>query len=261
MSVASKISIHAPIPQTGVYGYLLWLRQNMPTAYAIASTKVPALAAFETALKAEGGALGCGCGLGDDGDFDISDIADDASDLDTSSFTDAFTGTADTGPITTDLSINDNSILDAGQVTTNLNPATLDMSTVDPGDVPSLPPIAAAPAAASSTGSIAGSSSMASSLPAIAAIVGAVAGVTVAALNHSTASINASTVAKTQGAAQLQLAQALAGGSPLASGVVMGPNGSYIAAVTPSLLSSSIGGVPLWVLMLGAVGAVMLAMN
>ena len=256
---ANKIIVHRAIRQSGPLGYLLWLRQAMPIAYVTAARRVPALGAFELGLRQASG-IGC-CGLGQDFS-DVTDLADETSSIsDVSSFADSYSGSADTGPITVDYgSTIDASVVDQLPVTTNFSPE-LDASVVDPGNVPDLPPIQA-PAAASPAASAASSSSMASSLPAIAKIVGAVAGVTVAALNHSTAAINASTVAKTQGAAALQLQQALQGNSPYLTGTVQGADGNYIAAVTPSVLSSTIGGIPLWALLAaGGAGAILLLTN
>jgi len=274
MTTINKINVHTPITQKGAMGYLLWLRQNMPTAYVAAAQRVPAVRDFESALQS-GSALGC-CAdiyssspfytrqsqaLGDYSDYvsDASDVSDDVSDV-----ADTFDATAldDSSPITVDytdqLMNTDTSVVspDAPDVT-----APSDASIVAPP--PTLPPIApAAISAGSAASSVASSPSIASSLPAIASIVAAVAPVVTAAINNNTASINASTVAKTTQAAQLQYAAAVAGASPLASGVVSTANGNYIAAVAPlgqnSLLSSSIGGIPLWILALGGVGAALL---
>jgi hypothetical protein len=251
----------------------------MPSAYLAASQKVPALASFEQALRNESG-LGC-CGLGDiyrarfadridrlsvAGFGDYSAPADllpsDAVDttlpeIDVTSTSEAG-GAIDVSDLTSgaaDLSVLNPDYLSASP--------PIDASIVDP-PTPSLPPITA-PAATSSAGTIAASPSMSSALPAIAAIVSAVAPVAVAAINNNTAQVNAATVAKTQGAAQLQLQQALAGAAPYATGIVQGSNGAYVAAVAPlsqnSLLSSTLFGVPIWILALGGIGTALVLME
>lgn len=278
MSTAAPIKLHPAIPQTGAYGYLLWLRSALPSAYVAVTQKVPAVASFESALRNESG-LGC-CGLGDIYRARYSDRADRiavAGFGDYSAPADLIdTSAGDTLPeIDVTATAESGGAIDVSDLTSGaadisvLNPdfmsasPPIDSSVVDP-PAPTLPPIAA-PAATSTAGTIASSSSMASALPAIAAIVSAVAPVAVAAINNNTAQVNASTVAKTQAAAQLQLQQALAGSSPYASGIVQGTNGAYVAAVSPlsqnSILSSTLGGIPIWILALGGVGAALLAME
>jgi hypothetical protein len=268
---AAPLKLHAPITQKGTLGYLLWLRQNMPGTYLTVAAKVPAVAAFEAAVRAPPSALQGlyaappfwqrqSQAMGDYGDYFsavASDASSDASDLDLSSALDS------SSPVTVDFTdALTNDPLDASVLNPDEAPdvSTPDVSIVD--QTPALPPIApAAPAAAAA----ASSSSMTSSLPAIAQIVAATAPIVAAVINSNTASVNAATVAKTAAAAQVQLAAAAAGQAPLQSGVVAGANGSYIAAVTPfgqdSVLSSTIGGVPLWLLALGGVGAALLLAN
>jgi hypothetical protein len=280
---AAPITLHPTIPQTGVYGYLLWLRSAMPSAYTAVAQKVPAVASFEQELRNESGLAGCGCNLGDIyrarfsdradrisvagfGDYSApSDLISDSSAVDTLDTIDV-TATSEAGGAidVSDLTSGaaDLSVLSPDFMAASASPP-IDTSIVDP-PAPTLPPIEA-PAATSAAGAVASSATMASSLPAIAAIVSAVAPVAVASLNLATAQTNASTVAKTQQAAQLQLQQALSGAAPYPSGVVQGANGAYIAAVAPasqnSLLSSTLGGIPVWILALGGVGAALLMME
>jgi hypothetical protein len=265
MGVISHIAVHPKVNQTGTYGYLLWLRSAMPSAYVAVANRVPIVAQFERSLRQESGLAGCGCGLGDDDTVDLSDFAStpiDTGSLDLSAFdSSAFDSGMDSasGAVTVDYTsqLNDSSIV-------SLDAPTLvqpeDVSIVAPA--PTLPEVEPPPAA-STTGSLASAASAA--LPAIASIVKAVAPVVAAAINNNTASINQATVAKTVQAGQVQLAQALAGASPLTSGVVAGPNGSYIAAVAPASsvadglqaeLSSTIAGIPLWAIALGGLAAV-----
>jgi hypothetical protein len=266
MGIVSHIEIHPKVNQTGTYGYLLWLRSAMPSAYVAVANRVPQVLAFEKSLRQESG-LGC-CGLGQDDSIDLSDFdapSIDTSDIDTSAFdSSAFDSGTDTASsaISVDYTsqLSDASIVSLDQPTP---PEIDDTSIVAPA--PELPP-GEPPPAASTTGSLASAASAA--LPAIAAIVKAVAPVVTAAINNSTASINQATVAKTVQAGQIQLAQALAGAAPLTSGVVMGPNGSYVAAVAPAAgslaavasglatdLSSTVAGVPVWLLALGGIAA------
>jgi hypothetical protein len=252
MATANKIAIHAPITQAGAYGYLLWLRQNAPAAYLSALKRVPTLRTFETTLRAESPSQ-----LGDD--FDVSDVLDtsDVSDL---------ADSIDASPITVDLTDSLSTIDSDASILTPDNPALEappDVSVVAPS-VPTLPPITPPPAD-SATAAVAASPSMSSSLGTIAAIAIAAAPVVAAVINHSTATINASTLAKTQGAIAAQYQVALVGQQPLTTGTVQGPAGNYIAAVQPaasvgqsSLLTATIGGIPLWIVALGGLGAALL---
>jgi hypothetical protein len=256
MTTAAPIQLHPTIPQRGPLGYLLWLRTALPAAYVVALHKVPAVAAFENALHTP---LGC-CGIGqvdDDTDLMDTDVSDDTlPEIDVTAYSEAPSTVLDDTADTFDTS--DSSVLSPDYLSST---PPIDTSVVAPA-TPTLPSIAAAPSAAAT---VAASSSMSSALPAIAQIVAAVAPVAVASLNLATAQTNASTVAKTQGAAQLQLQQALSGQAPYQTGIVQGANGAYIAAINPvspnSLLSSTLGGIPIWLLALGGVGAALLMME
>src|SRR5271167_2639844 len=80
MATANKVQANAPINQTGTYGYLLWLRRDLPPVYAAAVKQYPEVAAFEGALQRQAQ------GLGDDDDysadeFDLSDITTSAPEI------------------------------------------------------------------------------------------------------------------------------------------------------------------------------------
>jgi hypothetical protein len=238
MSSANKVIANAAIPQRGTYGYLLWLRRDMPNAYAAAARAIPALAQFEASLPKSRG-------LGDDFSFDVPDVSFDV----TPSLPPADSFTLD--PSTVDL--------------VNVGAPDFISSSLIPVDVPAMPAIDAPSDVAPSVASSA-ASAVTSALPAIAKIVVAALPVAAAVINRGTSTQNAQTIAKANQTAQLQYAAAIAGGAPLQTGLVSTPTGlQYLAPIAPlggslsSALSASVMGIPIWIVGLGVVGIVALA--
>lgn len=234
MISANKVKANPPITQRGTYGYLLWLRRDLPKAYAIAALNMPSVAAFEASLRAPSG-------LGDD-EIDLSDLVDVASSADVSSVpafdisgADQLTGAFDTG-----------TILDSSIASAVNAPVSIDTSTIlDQTDSPTLPPIAAPPA------------DIAPSLPSSAAAV-----VPAAQLAQIVAGATQG-APKASGTNAAQLLVAAGNLAPLITGVVTTPAGSsYLAPLQPApgslsaMLSSSVAGIPVWILGLGAVGLI-----
>jgi len=237
MSSANKVKANPAIPQRGTYGYLLWLRRDLPGAYAKAALAMPTVAAFEASLRSSG--------LGDD-EIDLSDlmdvadasssVADVSSPFDISG-ADQLTGAFDTG-----------TILDSSIASSVNAPVSIDTSTIlDQTDSPTLPPIAPPP------------SDIAPSVPSSAA-----AAVPVAQL----AAVVGGAIAGAPKATKANTAQIIVAGAnlaPLVTGVVTTAAGSsYLAPIQPaagslsSVLSSTVFGIPAWILGVGAIGVIAL---
>jgi len=231
---AAKVVASPKISQKGTYGYLLWLRSSMPHAYVKAVQSIPQVAAFEASLPRAQSP-----GLGDD--FDVDTSAFDMSVPDVSVATD----------VSSDFS------LSASSVDLVNDPVSFDSSSFAAPSLPEVaPPPDIIPSASSTAASIASSV-----LPAIAKIVTAAAPVAVAAINNSTAKVNQVTAAKVNQTAAIQYAAAVQGLAPLQTGVITPAAGSaYIAplaALPGSLsagLSSTVAGIPVWILALGGLG-------
>jgi hypothetical protein len=228
---ANKIIANPAIAQRGTYGYLLWLRRDLPQAYRQAALQIPAVANFEASLRSTG--------LGDD-DIDLSDLLDVA---DSSSVADVTSSPFDTSDALDLSAYADDTVLDSSIASAVNQPVSIDQSTIlDSAGTPTLPPIAPAPPDIVPS---------APSTAAQAVNVGQVASVVAA----STAG-----APKASNAAAAQVVQAVAGVAPLLTGVVSTANGAYLAPIAAqpgslsSVLSSSVAGIPIWIIGLGAVG-------
>jgi hypothetical protein len=224
VSTASKVQVNAPIPQTGTLGYLLWLRRDLPAAYSVVAKQFPQVAAFEGALQRQS------AGLGDNGD--------DLTTIDTSSF---------------DFSSPDVAIVVDNPIDFTLPAIVPEPITITPPDVP------AVNMPADSTGAAASAASMVSSST-LAQIGQAVVAVTPGLVNVANAVINSNNVQKVLATSNAQVAAAQAGMAPLLTGIVSGPNGTYLAAVNSLTgeLSTDFFSLPLWVYLVAAVGLVAL---
>jgi hypothetical protein len=246
----AAIKVNAPISQTGTVGLLLWMRRDLPRAYLTAVKSVPAVAAFETALRKSTPGLGCCRQLGDDSiDFSVPDTsAFDTSVLSDPTFSDPVLVSASGIPDSSDIA---NLTAGAGTIDTSAldtsivaNAAQLDTSLVMP-TIPQLPAVApSAPATGSflsSVGSTASAigSGIVAALPSIAKIAQAAAPVAITAM---------------------QISAAKQGISPLQTGYFNNPaGGQYLAGVSspyPTLGFSA--SLPWWVFGLGGVGLLFL---
>jgi hypothetical protein len=72
MAVANKVQVKPAIQQSGAYGYLLWVRRDLPPVYSTLLKTYPQVANFESALKRQ--ASGLGQDLLDTDDTDESGI-------------------------------------------------------------------------------------------------------------------------------------------------------------------------------------------
>jgi hypothetical protein len=226
VSTASKVQVNAPITQTGTLGYLLWLRRDLPAAYSVVAKQFPEVANFESALQRQSS------GLGDNGDDSIDVSAIDTSGFDVSSPLD----------------------FSAASPIVFTMPAIAPL-TVTPPDVPSVNIPTDTGGAASNAASLVSSSTLAQ-------IGQAVIAVTPGLVNVATAVINSNNVQKVLATSAAQVAAAQAGKAPLLTGVVSGPNGTYLTALNSLTgdLSADFLDLPLWVYLVAAVGLVAVLM-
>jgi hypothetical protein len=233
----NKVIAKPPIVQGGTYGYLLWLRRDLPPVYAALAKQVPDVARFEAALVRQN------AGLGQDlltDDFSMPDLSPVAIDT----------------PVAVDYA----DALATPTLTTSSGPIASDLSTVTiPSDV-----------GGSVAGQVANGVSP-STLATIGATVAAILPTAIkAAATVGAAVINSQTASKALATAQLQYSAAVAGKAPLQTGIITTPGGvSYLAPIQsfsglPSgstltdTLQASIAGVPLYVYLLG--GAALLVL-
>jgi len=231
MTVANKVTASAPIRQPGSYGYLLWVRRDLPPVYSQLVKTYPQVANFESALQRQ--ASGLGQDLLDTDDIDESGIFDSSI------------------------------ISPIDEPVTIIPPAELTTITVPAPDVTPVPvPVDTSGAAGEAASNISGST--------LSSIANTVATLLPAALKTATAVVNSQTASKTLATAQLQAAAALAGKSPLQTGIVTTANGTqYLSALNSAgglsdlsdTLSFSLGGLPLWAWGLIGLGALAYAVR
>jgi hypothetical protein len=224
MATAAKVQANKPITQTGALGYLLWLRRDVPAAYSAVAKQFPEVANFESALQRQS------AGLGDDGDTDLS--------IDTSSFD--FSSPSDFSavsiPVIPDVSIPD------------ITPPAI---TVTPPDVPTVNMPTDTGGAASNAASLISAGTLAN-------IGQAVVSVTPGLVNVANAVMASNATQKVIATSNAQVAAALAGKSPLQTGIISGPLGTYLAPISSLTgdLSQDFLDLPLWVYLVAAVGLV-----
>lgn len=217
MAVANKVAAKPAIQQSGAHGYLLWVRRDLPPVYSALVKTYPEVANFESALQRQSS------GLGQD--------ELDADDTDESGIFSIDPGSIDEPVI----------ILP-------------DASFTDPVitvDAPDVPPVTVS----SDSSGAAGAAASGISSSTLSSIAGTVAAVIPAALKTATAVVNSQTASKTLATAQLQYAAALAGRSPLQTGIVTTANGTqYLSALgsgsdlsnVGDIFSTTVAGLPLW---------------
>jgi hypothetical protein len=125
---------------------------------------------------------------------------------------------------------------------------------IDAPEIPAISvPIDSSGSAAEAANSISGST--------LSNIANTISAVLPSALKAATAVVNSQTASKTLATAQLQYSAAIAGKSPLLTGIVTTPNGTqYLSALNPlgnasDVLSTNVSGLPLWAWGLIGIGA------
>jgi hypothetical protein len=220
MAQANKVQASSPINQTGAYGYLLWLRRDLPPVYSAAVQSFPDVANFEAALVRNARGLGQ-----DEGEIDLSDV--------------------------TDLS----TMVSPPEIELTLPDIEPEPITVPAPELPSVAVPTDSSGAISQAAANVGPSTLASIATAVAAIVPAALKVTSAVINNQTASKTLATAqlqyaAATAGRAPYQtgIVTTPSGVQYLAPIAAVAGGGSAIA----QSLETNLMGLPLWAWGLGA---------
>jgi hypothetical protein len=231
MAVANKVQVKPAIQQSGAYGYLLWVRRDLPPVYSTLLKTYPQVANFESALKRQASGLG-------------QDLLD-TDDTDESGIVPIDFGTP--------------SIDEPVVITTAFSDPVITV------DAPEISPVAVSSDASGAAGAAASGISS-STLTSIASTVAAV----LPAALKTAAVVSAGSASKTLSTAQLQAAAALAGSAPLTTGIVTTASGAqYLSALSSAaegsdiadVLDFSLGGLPLWAWGLIGLGALAYAVQ